>query len=195
MLKERMEKHLKEQPAELYEKEKEYAHKYGLLNDGHEAGIKNPEDRFNDAYIERGDKETEEVLGQETAGFLNQPIEYFKKHKNEFMYLESKWFDLIGADAVSFETDDVFGNYEVMLGLKLPKKAESAIRAFIDENTLTGTPKYSLMFSQQDGLWDFNFSLNDLEGFKEELSIKDAYQLVYKFLFNLVSEVEETRNK
>lgn len=194
MLKDRMRKHLLEQPAELYKEEKEYAQMHNLLQDD-EAEIKNPADRFKDAYIERGDKETEEVLGQEPASFLDQPISYFKNHINEFMYLESKWFDLIGADAVSFETDDVFGNYEVMLGLKLPKKSESAIKAFINENTHTSTPKFSLMFSPQDGLWDFNFSLNDLEGFKEELSIKEAYLLVYNFLFNLVSEVEDTRNK
>ncbi|GLB61280.1 branched-chain amino acid aminotransferase [Cytobacillus sp. NCCP-133] len=194
MLKDRIEKHLKEQPTEIFKEEKEFAEKHHLLSDGNVIEIKNPDTRFLDAYIERGDKETEEVLSKETAEFLNQPIKYFKNHKNEFMYLESKWFDLVGADAISFETDAVFGNYEVMLGLKLPKKAETAIKTYIKENTLTSTPKYSLMFSQQDGLWDLNFSLNDLEGFTEDLSIYDAYQSIYQFLFNLVSVVEGNRN-
>ncbi|MBT2689546.1 branched-chain amino acid aminotransferase [Bacillus sp. ISL-47] len=193
MLKERIEKHLKEQGNNIYMEEKEFAEKHQLLAEADANDVKNSDNRFADAYIERGDKETEEVLSQETAEFLNQPIEYFQKNKNEFMYLESNWFDLIGAEAVSFETDDVFGNYEVMLGLKLPKKSESAIKSFINENTSSGSAKYSLMFSQQDGLWDFNFSLNDIEGFKEDLTINEAYQLIYRYLFHLVSTVEEKR--
>ena len=94
---------------------------------------KDPRLRFKDVYIERCDKETEELLAEESSSFLEQPIEYFKNHKNEFMYLESEWFDLIGVDAISFEADSVFGTYDVMMGLKLQKKYEIFFEIIFDK--------------------------------------------------------------
>lgn len=145
---------------------------------------------FSNAYIERCDKETEEVLGKE-ATILGQSIEYLKTHKNEFIYLESTGFETIGVDAVSLEADDVFGTYDVMLGLKLQKKYESRIKEYLD-NILSGDEaKFDLMFNQGDGLWDLNYSLNYMEGFKEEMLIGDAYQLIYASLVKLVETVKE----
>src|SRR5438309_11030080 len=93
--------------VEVYKEEREYIEKYHLLNDYVDKTIvfieKEPSLRFADVYIERCDKETEELLAEESSLFLHQPIEYFKKHSNEFMYVESEWFDLIGVDAISFE--------------------------------------------------------------------------------------------
>ena len=44
---------------------------------------------FTDAYIERCSKETETMIANESSTFLQQSIGYFKKHKGEFIYLES----------------------------------------------------------------------------------------------------------
>jgi hypothetical protein len=146
---------------------------------------------FSDGYIERCDKETEEVLGEETAKFLEESITYLKTHKNEFIYLESSLFEALGVDAVSLEMDDVFGNYDVMLGIKLQKKYESSIKEYL-HNTLSGDgEKFDLMFNQGDGLWDLNFSLNNAEGYKEGMSFAEAYGLIYTFLDKMATEVKK----
>lgn len=191
MLKNQMEKYITSEKGtvELHTEEKEYAQRHGLLN-GVQAKELEPGDRFGDAYIERGNKETEEFLGEESFGFLNQPIGYFKERKNEFMYLESRWFDLIGVDAVSLEKDDVFGTYDVMLGLKLQKKYESKIKKYLQENLHGEGSRYDLMFDANEGIWSLNFALNGLDGFQEDLSIQEAYKLIYGFLFRLAESVE-----
>ena len=50
---------------------------------------------FQDAYVERCDKETENVIAVEDPNFFNEKISYFKEHKNEYMYLESEHFEAI----------------------------------------------------------------------------------------------------
>ena len=144
---------------------------------------------LSEAYIERCDKETEEVLAKEDSQFLQQPITYFKQHKNEFLYLESNLFEQIRVDAVSFEVDDVFGTYDVMLGLKLQKKFEPKIKEYLQNNLQGDEAKFDLMFNQE-GLWDLNFTLNYAEGFNEEMPIAEAYSLIYHFLFKLSEEVQ-----
>ncbi|AGK53321.1 hypothetical protein [Bacillus sp. 1NLA3E] len=176
---------------ELYKEEKEYIEKNHLIEAEVNLIEKNSASRFADAYIERGDKEQEEVIAEETAPFLEQPIDYFKKHKNEFIYVESKWFDLIGVDAVAFEADDVFGTYDVMLGLKLQKKFEPSIKEFLQNSLHNDGAKFDLMFDQGDGLWSLNFALNFVEGFNEEMSMREAYGLIYQFLFKLDEAVEQ----
>ena len=65
---------------------------------------------LHDAYIERSDKESEDLIAVETATFLAQPIEYLKKNIQEFVYMESDWFELIGVNSICLEVDDLFGN-------------------------------------------------------------------------------------
>ncbi|MBT2681084.1 branched-chain amino acid aminotransferase [Bacillus sp. ISL-35] len=189
MLKNQVEKYLATQDGtvELHNVVKDYAERQGLL-EGTEAKVLDSGTLFASAYIERGDKETEEFLGQESSDFLEQPISYFKDRKNEFMYMESNWFDLIGVDAVSFEKDDVFGTYDVMLGLKLQKKMEPAIKNYLEQHLQDSG--YDLMFDGNEGLWSLNFALNGLEGYKESLSIKDAFSLIYDFLFRMAESIE-----
>lgn len=193
MLKKRVEEYIAKASAsgavELHIEEKAYAERLGLLQEV-EVPIKesNGEHRFENAYIERGDKETEEFLGEESTEFLKQPISYFKERKNEFMYMESEWFDMVRVDAVSFENDDVFGLYDVMLGLKLQKKFEPAIKSYLKEN-LEGDG-YDLMFDGNEGVWSLNFALNGLAGYKEDLTVGEAYGLIYSFLFGLAEWVE-----
>ena len=156
---------------------------------------KDPRLRFKDVYIERCDKETEELLAEESSLFLEQPIEYFKNHQNEFMYLESEWFDLIGVDAISFEADSVFGTYDVMLGLKIQKKYEASLKSFLTSQLSSDEATFNLMFNANEGLWEINFALNHVNNFKEDGTIQEAYGTVYRLLFQLVEAVEEDKNK
>jgi hypothetical protein len=176
---------------ELHTEEKEYAERNGILLGAEHSVTELPsEKRFEGAYLERGNKETEEFLGEESAEFLCQPITYFKKQKNEFMYVESEWWGIVGVDAVSFEADDVFGTYDVMLGLKLQKKYDNAIKSYLKE-TLKGEGEgFDLMFDSNEGIWSLNFALNGLEGYHEGLSIGEAFTLIYRFLFRLAEWTE-----
>ncbi|TMU88372.1 branched-chain amino acid aminotransferase [Bacillus sp. BHET2] len=146
--------------------------------------------RFQDAYIERCNKETEEPIDIEPVVFLNQTISYLKEQKNEFIFLESLWFNVIGVEGVSIEVDDVFGSYDAMLGLKLQKKHRSVIEQFL-EKSLQGESSYDLLFNGEDGLWDLNFTLNDHSDFHEELSMLAVYELIYSTLFKLLQAVDE----
>jgi len=176
----------------LFKEEKDYAEKNQLAGNL-QLSEKDASIRFADAYIERCDKETENMLKNESSAFLNERLDYLKKHKNEFIYVESNWFDLISVEAVSLEADDVFGTYDVMLGLKLQKKFEKSLRENLNSLLNGDEAKFDLMFSQDDGLWNLNFALNFVEGYKEELTIGEAFQLIYRFLFQLVEAVEGER--
>ena len=185
--------------VEVYKEEREYIEKHHLLNDYLDKSISLVEKghrlRFSDAYIERCDKETEELLAEESSSFMHKPIEYFKIHSNEFMYLESGWFELIGVDAISFEADSVFGTYDVMLGLKLQKKYESSLKSFLTTQLNSDDTTFDLMFNGNDGLWDFNFALNSLHDFNEIETIQEAYESIYRFLFQLAEALEEENIK
>lgn len=191
MLKDQIKNHIESSKGavELHKEEKEYAERHGLLKEVQSNELES-EARFAIAYIERGNKETEEFLGEESFEFLKQPIGYFKERKNEFMYMESKWFNLIGVDAVSFENDDVFGTYDVMLGLKVQKKYESVIKEYLEANLDGKGSGFDLMFDGNEGVWSLNFALNGLNGYEEDLSIGEAYNLIYVFLFRLAESIE-----
>jgi hypothetical protein len=197
MLKDKMKQFIQENQngakLTVFKEEKEYIEKNMLANDMNGFLEKDSTNRFEDAYVERCNKETENMIANESSLFLKQPIDYLKKHKNEFIYIESIWFEIIGVEAVSLEVDDVFGTYDVMLGLKLQKKYEKTIKEYLNKNLQSDDAKFDLMFSSDDGLWNLNFALNYVEGFKEEMSIGEAYQLIYCFLFILGETVEEKK--
>lgn len=185
----------KDMKIELYKEEKDYAEKYELVSDERKASLtfidSDPNTRFNDAYIERSHKETEEVIAVETSTFLEQSVRYLKEHKEEFIYLESKWLELIAVDAISLEIDDVFGTYDVMMGLKLQKKYEKLIRDYLNKQLEGIDTTFDLMFNQSDGMWDLNFTLDYMNEFKEDISLGEAYSYIYRFMFKLVETVEE----
>jgi hypothetical protein len=178
------------QNLELFKEEKDYLLKHGLIEEDTDLVEKSPELRFLDTYIERSNKESEEVIGEEGHTFLEQPLDYLKKHMNEFIYIESNWFEIIGVDAVSLEVDDLFGTYDVMLGLKIQKKFEPSIRMFLKDH-LGDEEKFDLMFSLDDGLWNLNFDLDSVEGYSETITLGEAFRLIYQFLFRLAEAVEE----
>ncbi|WP_462413388.1 branched-chain amino acid aminotransferase [Neobacillus sp. Marseille-QA0830] len=194
MLKNRVQHYIAQQEngqnglVSLFHEEKAYAEKHGLVTIP--IAETDAEERFFDAYIERCDKETENMIRNEAGAFLAQPLVYFYKHKNEFLYLESKWFDIVLVDAVSLELDDVFGTYDVMLGLKLQKKFKPQIQQYLTSHLHGEEASFDLLFNSEDGLWNVNFALNYIEGFDENMSIGEAYQLIYQFLFKLVESIE-----
>ncbi|WP_342042215.1 branched-chain amino acid aminotransferase [Bacillus sp. OTU2372] len=196
MLKEKIKKYISEKESQsttegvvLFREEIEFAEQNQLAGESHLVE-KDANTRFADAYIERCDKETENMLKIETSAFLSEPLDYFKKHKNEFIYFESKWFDFVNVDAISLEVDDVFGTYDVMLGLKFQKKYDKQLKEYLNVHLSGEEAKFDLMFSNEDGLWNLNFALNYVEGFREEMTVGEAFQLIYHFLFKLVEAVE-----
>ncbi|MGN7400210.1 branched-chain amino acid aminotransferase [Cytobacillus praedii] len=192
MLQTKIKNYFSEEKTASFKEEIEYARKHQIIDESSMIKEMDPVSRFSNAYIERSDKETEEFLGEESELFLNQQILYLKKHLNEFIYIESDCFPMIHAESMSLEVDDIFRTYEVMLGLKLQKKYEKVIKAFL-EKELIGEIKVSLLFNQTDGLWDFNFALNNLEEFNEDLTIGEVLVLIYRFLFKLAETVEENK--
>lgn len=147
---------------------------------------------FTDAYVERCSKDTETMISNESAAFLNQPLTYLKEHKNEFIYVESTLFEEMGVEGVSLEVDDVFGTYDVMLGLKLQKKFEVMLKGQLNNSLQGDEVKFDLMFSHDDGLWDLNFALDYVNGFTENLSMYEAIQLIHQFLNMLVHTIKQT---
>ncbi len=147
---------------------------------------------FSDAYIERCSKETENMIDKESSSFLNQPITYLKEHKNEFIFVESTLFEQIGVEGISLEVDDVFGTYDVMLGLKLQKKFEKMLKEQLNNSLQGDEAKFDLVFSHDDGLWDLNFALDYVEGYRENLSIHESLHIIHKFLSALVHTIKQT---
>ena len=174
---------------ELFKEEKEYAEKHGLFQDI-EVLEKDSSTRFADAYIERCEKETDALILVEAPIFLEQPIEQLKKNRHEFLFVESASFAVVGVESISFEFDDVFETYTAMLGLQLQKKFGTAIKDYFETNLTGDAGKYSVLFSMEDGLWDVNFALSYAEGFKEDMTLAEAFQHIYQFLFTLVETCE-----
>jgi hypothetical protein len=145
---------------------------------------------FENAYIERCNKETETMIASESSVFLQESITYLQEHRNEFIYMESNVFEEIGIEGISLEMDDVFGTYDVMLGLKLQKKFEMPLKEHLNTHLHGDESKFDLMFSHEDGLWDLNFALNYVEGFGENISFSEAFEIIYRFLSKLVADVK-----
>ncbi|WP_059173143.1 hypothetical protein [Bacillus sp. FJAT-27445] len=188
MLKTNMEKLLKKNEP-LFAEEIKYAEKHGLIEEG-TVSERNPVERFKDAYIELSDKETEQMVSKGGQELLQQPISFLKKNLNQFIYVESQWFELVDVDAVVFEVDDVFRNYQALLGLKLQKKYGEALNQLLQGKFEFAKNDYSLMFDGGEGIWNFNFSLESLKEFNEERSIDETLNFVYRFLFSLLESVE-----
>lgn len=175
---------------ELHKEEKEYAEKHDLIPNGVEVIEKNANSRFSDAYVERCEKSTVALILGEIPSFLDGKITHLNEHIEEFVYVESKAFELLGIDAISLELDDVFRTYTAMFGLTMRKKFGAGIKTYLYNELADGEGKYSIAFSEKDGLWDMNFSLNYADGFKEDMTMLEAYNLIYNFAFNMVAAVE-----
>lgn len=188
MLKTNMEKRLKKNEP-LFAEEIAYAEENGLVQPG-TVSERNSNDRFKDAYIELSDKESEQQVSKGGEEILRQPVSFLKKNLNQFIYVESQSLELVDVDAVVIEVDDVFRNYQALLGLKLQKKYGEALNQLLQEKFGFAKTDYSLMFDGGEGIWNFNFSLEALKEFHEEQSVAETLNLVYGFLFSLAQGVE-----
>ena len=171
----------------LSAEEKAYIEKHDGLGGISIAEEKEP---FVEAYIELSDKETEEMIAEKDTSFLGQPVSYFKEHINQFLYVEAVEFERIGVDSACFEVDDIFGSYEALLGLKLQKKHDKAIKEYVRAHIDPDKGRFSMMFNANEGIWDINVSLDGLPGFDESFTVKAALSFIRTFLFGLMEAVE-----
>ncbi|MBE2977494.1 hypothetical protein [Priestia megaterium] len=182
------------QSLSLYQEEKEYALQKELVPQNLMIEEKEASLRFKDSYIERVDKESDELIAEESPlSFLDTPISYLKEHRSEFLYIESKWFEFIKLDGCSFEVDDVFGTYKVLTGLHMQKKFGSLLKQFFAKELNESPTSVQLLFNDKDGLWDVNIELDAIKEFNEKMSIGEALVLTYRFFFHLVEYVENEK--
>ncbi|MGW5891174.1 hypothetical protein [Priestia megaterium] len=182
------------QSLSLYQEEKEYALQKELVPQNLMIEEKEASSRFKDSYIERVDKETDELIAEESPlSFLDTPLSYLEEHRSEFLYVESKWFEFIKLDGCSFEVDDVFGTYKVLTGLHMQKKFSSVLKQFFAKELNDGPTSAQLLFNDKDGLWDVNIELDAIKEFDEKMSIGEALVLTYRFFFHLVEYVENEK--
>ncbi|MED3913623.1 parvulin-like peptidyl-prolyl isomerase [Priestia megaterium] len=182
------------QSLSLYQEEKEYALLKELVPQNLMIEEKEASLRFQDSYIERVDKETDELIAEESPlSFLDTPISYLKEHRSEFLYVESKWFEFIKLDGCSFEVDDVFGTYKVLTGLHMQKKFGSLLKQFFAKELNESPTSVQLLFNDKDGLWDVNIELDAIKEFNEKMSIGEVLVLTYRFFFHLVKYVENEK--
>ncbi|MFP7470339.1 branched-chain amino acid aminotransferase [Niallia taxi] len=148
-------------------------------------------DRLGQTYMELANKESDEVVKDNLpASFLNDKISLLKANLEEYLYIESDLFDIIQVEGLTLEVDSVFRKYDALFGFKAPKKQEGVIRAYFAEQ-LGEENSYSLMFNGQDGLWDVNLPIENVAGFTEDLTIAQALELFYQFMFGLGKKLEE----
>ncbi|MFQ6585540.1 hypothetical protein [Priestia megaterium] len=182
------------QSLSLYQEEKEYALQKKLVPQNLMIEEKEESLRFKDSYIERVDKETDELIAEEfPLSFLDTPISYLKEHRSEFLYVESKWFEFIKLEGCSFEVDDVFGTYKVLTGLHMQKKFVSLLKQFFAKEFNESPTSVQLLFNDKDGLWDVNIELDAIKEFNEKMSIGEVLVLTYRFFFHLVEYVENEK--
>ncbi|MGW9102609.1 hypothetical protein ACWGPZ_22670 [Priestia megaterium] len=182
------------QSLSLYQEEKEYALQKELVPQNLMIEEKEASLRFKDSYIERVEKETDELITEESPlSFLDTPLSYLKEHRSEFLYVESKWFEFIKLDGCSFEVDDVFGTYKVLTGLHMQKKFGSLLKQFFAKELNESLTSVQLLFNDKDGLWDVNIELDAIKEFNEKMSIGETLVLTYRFFFHLVEYVENEK--
>ncbi len=201
MLKKKVEEYITKQinesssnTIELFKEEKQLADKE-LFQFSKDVSftVKPSSQRFTNVYIERLNKETEELIAEEPVTFLDNNISILRSSIEEFVYIESDWFDILGVDAMTLEVDDVFRSYNVLLGLKQQKKIGPKIKSFLTNELKGEDPKFSALFNGEDGLWDLNFALNHVAGFHEDMTLRESLEIAYCFMFQLVYEIEDTK--
>lgn len=92
---------------------------------------------------------------------------------------------MVRADGLAIEWDEVFQTYTVLFGLKRPKKDTGLLKEML--STLNGA---QLQFNGQDGLFDVNIPLLELEDIKEDTPLIGVISSVYRYLFNLLMRLE-----
>lgn len=179
MLKKQYEYQFEQNQFGLFDFERAYLEKHGLLPAQAEART------LSFSALERCSKETEELIQAETEEFLQQPLSFLRDNEAEFFYVESADFTTIRIDSFVLEFDDMFKTYTALFGLKLQKKYEQAMRQYLDGIM---PKRYSLSFDSADGLWEVNIYLQQEDG---AWTLAEGIQNIYRFIFELIEAVEE----
>ncbi|MGM9948567.1 MAG: hypothetical protein ACI33P_00510 [Lysinibacillus sp.] len=140
--------------------------------------------------LERCNKESEETVAVESAAFLQQKLHYLKAHQEEFLYAQSEDFTNLKMDAVVLEFDEMFKVYAALFGLRLQKKVNAQLKAYLRDNLKGMMGSSSAMFSGDEGIWEINIALDAIEGFTGEETIEEAYELLLGFVKGLLEEVD-----
>ena len=148
------------------------------------------ENFFNEAIIERYNKETDELIAKETIEFLQKPLTYYNDNLQEYTFLETKVLDDVYVDGIAVEYDEVFEVYTAMFGLFIQKKYTNEIRAFLDEHYNSEEMQYSIMFAGKEGLWEINLPIDYLNGFNPSFTIEETYQFLYTLIVKLVASIK-----
>ena len=93
-------------------------------------------------------------------------------------------------DGLAIEWDEVFQTYTVLFGLKRPKKDTNILKDML--SPLNGA---QLQFNGQDGLFDVNLQLLELEDIHEDTAFIDVISAVYRFLFRMIMQLEINESK
>lgn len=196
MLKQQIERYIHlalgagEQTVALHDEMKGFAEKHRLIPDNVTVVAKDEAARFSDAYVERCEKGTSALVLVEIPLFLTEPITHLQKHSQEFVHVESESFRLLGINAVSLEFDEKTETYEVKLGFKAKPEADLPLRTYLAEGLVGIEPNYQISFSEEGNLWHIQFPLNGLARFDEEMTLLDAFENIYHFLYAFIETLE-----
>lgn len=171
--------------VENLNKEIEFLQTHGVF-EGEKAFIsieKEAINRFDDIYLEISNKETDELIKEGNATLLNEKIKNLLQNKENYLYVESKNFELIRMESLVLEKDDLFDTYEAIFGLYAPKKAINQLKDYFKNE------KFSMVFNDKDGLWEINVALDTLPGFSPENTLEKILTLVYEYIFQLQTTV------
>ena len=139
--------------------------------------------------VERCHKETEETLAVEQAAFLQQPITYFKKEIEQFLYIGANEFETVKMDAVVIEFDEMFKVHTALFGLAIQKKYSQALKTYLRDNLKGMLGSSSAMFNGDEGLWEVNIAFEAMEGFTGEETIEQAIEKLIAFVSTMLKDV------
>lgn len=141
--------------------------------------------------IERLNKETEELIAEESHSFLSTPISYLKEHQEEFVYAEIAELDEIRTDAFALEFDDVFKTYTAMFAVALQKKYKQDIQAHLLSALDVEAYKSSVAFADKEGVWEMNIALEAMNYFRADMTFEEVYALLFHFIQSLLEKVNK----
>ena len=139
--------------------------------------------------VERCHKETEETLAVEQAAFLQQPITYFKKEIEQFLYIGANEFETVKMDAVVIEFDEMFKVHTALFGLAIQKKYSQGLKTYLRDNLKGMLGSSSAMFNGDEGLWEVNIAFEAMEGFTGEETIEQAIEKLIAFVSTMLKDV------
>ena len=139
--------------------------------------------------LERCHKETEQTLAVEETAFLQQPITYFKKELEQFLYVGASEFEAVKMDAVVIEFDEMFKVHTALFGLSIQKKYSQALKVYLRDYLKGMLGSSSAMFNGDEGLWEVNIAFEAMEGFTGEETIEQAIEKLIAFVTKMLAEV------